>query len=225
MKKPVLHIYSCSLGMYGTIEAGHGITPHAWVNEGSFGWNLANTLGYDINNRSQPGGCNFNIFQRCLDDTKSKLIQPNDLVILQYTSIDRAWSTGWPILPHGSTVSSELHTMYYQHLHNETQSLAMMVGFNLILKKLVPCNTYFTVSNDFTLLKQIDNSMFEILKSDENFINFGNGVWEYFNSLKNSDYFISKTDNHLSKNGHKFLADMYYQHILQHSNGIIGAGK
>jgi len=208
-----LYLYACSFGKFGSSV---GINAHNWVDENSFGDVLSKKINLKLINRSQPGGSNFHIFDKVMQDINS--ISENDLVIIQYSFINRAYCTDHKktVMPHHLEFEE-----YYQKFYSDRQSFAMLVSFNEYLKKKIKGRLIFSCVDNLHLLKTIDNTMYEDFTNDDRFVSTQtNSPIEYLYRLSDKTLLFPCT--HPSMSGHIKLAELYYDFITKMERSSIG---
>jgi len=199
-----LFLYACSFGKFGTSQ---GVDKNKWSDNNSFGESLATKLNLELVNRSWAGGSNFHIFRKVMMDITLGNITADDLVLIQYSFINRAYC-----VDHSKTVminDSEFDD-YYKNFYSDSQSLAMMVSFNQYLKTKLP-NMIYSCVDDLQTLENINQIMYSDFVNDPRFFSIKNqSPILYIRSLGSDMYFDCM---HLNKKGHETLSEYYYNFI------------
>ena len=213
-----LYFYGCSYGKFGTSE------DNIWVDENSASQYLAKRLDLQLVNRSVPGTCNYALFREVTLDLEKGNIKPDDLVIVQWSHIDRAFSNlGYTIMP-WSADTNPIVRDYYKNFHDDHQSFSLMVGWNEYLKSRLKNSYFFSFSDFIRDLQNSSNYLYNEFVSDDRVILFdGVGIKEYLFKLgdpKQTSVFFKC--GHPSKIGHEFLGETYYKGIVKRIKGIDG---
>lgn len=201
-----LFIYGCSFGKYGTTI---GKDSDNWSDINSFGDFLSKKLNLEPVNRCWAGGSNFHIFRKVMNDIVSNNISNDDLVILQYSFIDRAWcnDTSKTVMPHYKEFQD-----YYKNYFSEELAFASLVSFNTYLSSKFQCKFVYSTVENLKTLQTINKTLYNDFTSNTNFLQInGMSPKDHIVSLKDSNLFLPC--QHLSIEGHKLMADLYYNFI------------
>ena len=199
-----LYIFACSYGKHGTI------VDNKWVDDNSFGDKLAQKFNMELKNYSIVGACNYTILKQLTNVVKS--IKDDDMVIVQWTFMHRAWSRyNYTIMP---SVDNEISEIYYKNFYNEQQNLFTLVSYNSYVKSLVNCKYYYSIVDDLNDIKSISKSIYYDLLDDTTFVKVTDGK-NYVSPI----YVVKKIPDcvyscfHPNIKGHDTLANLYYQYI------------
>jgi len=210
MIKNKLYLYACSFGKFGTTN---GPDADKWVNDNSFGSILAEKLDLKLVNRSWTGGSNHHLFINAMRDLMYGNIQPNDLIVIQYTHIARAWCNDLSktVLPHSKEFED-----YYKQYYSDFLGLSNLVSTNTYLKSKFEnkfkCKFVYSTADDINFFKKINHTLYNDFVSDSNFCSIEKqSILPYVRSLNNKDLFFSC--EHPSKEGHAMIADLYHRFI------------
>lgn len=201
-----LFLYACSFGKFGTAK-----NPNSdnWVDANSFGVALADKLELKLVNRSWPGGSNHHIFRKVMQDVISNNIQKNDLVIIQYSFINRGWCNDLSktVMPHYTEFED-----YYMRYYSDEIGLANLVSLNTYLKIKLKCKFVYSTTENIKNLENINPTMYGDFINDTRFFAVnGMSPITYIDSLNDDRLFFAC--KHLSKEGHAMIADLYYTFI------------
>lgn len=203
-KSPVkiknLVVYACSHGKFGT--AANGI----WRDQYSWPYLVARELDLQLYNKSVEGSHNYGIFSRCLSDYHSNLIDRESLVIIQWSHINRAWQkNGNTAMPN---LSSKQSRIFYKYLYNEHQEITKVLGYTLILEKLIE-NLLFDFSDGRQIFERYARDTVGVLDK----------IWGYMNCNNECITHVPANQlfpcSHLNKLGHQNQADIYAKKIQQ----------
>lgn len=213
-----LYLYACSFGLLGQIN--NKISPKEnWVNEHSFGYIIAKRLNLTLVNRSVIGASNFKIFENLNHDLKNIFLTENDIVIVQWTHIDRSpMRSNHTIMPHyvksKDRLVRETAETYYKELYFELQNLANIVGYTKYFTTKLGSNFYFNFVDDHNYLQKIDYILYKDFVNCDNYIGLNNqGIYEFLGSFNNTDVYFPCS--HPSKLGHQMIAEYYINSILE----------
>jgi len=198
-----LHLYACSYGLYGTAV---GPDAHKWTDENSFGSLLASRLHLEFVNRSRAGASNFHLMKRVLADLDKNNFNENDIVLIQWTYLDRAYHNDDDlcVMPHDKS-----HTDYYTTYYNDLQSLINVISYTSYIKSKIKCKLFFTLVDLTSTIENISTSLFRELVFDDSFLLKGAKTpIHYFWELGDKELVLPC--HHPSLKGHQVLADIYY---------------
>jgi len=201
-----LFLYACSFGKFGTAK---NPSNDNWIDDNSFGVALADKLNLEFVNRSWPGGSNHHIFRKVMQDIVSNNIQENDLVIVQYSFINRGWCNDL-----SKTVMPQYKEFedYYIRFYSDEVSLANLVSLNTYLKNKLKCKFVYSTAENIKNLQNINPIMCSDFTNDTRFFSIdGMGPITYLDSLHDNRLFLPC--RHPSKEGHTMIADLYYKFI------------
>jgi hypothetical protein len=207
MTESKLYLYACSFGKFGTPK---GPNAHIWNDEHSFGDVLSRKLNLTLVNRSWPGGANHHIFLRIMRDVFSNNIKEQDFVIVQYSFIDRAWCNDLSktVMPYHKEFED-----YYKLYYSDKMSLLNLVSFNEYLKTKIKCKFVYSFVDKSETLKNTTVHLYNDFINDHRFFSInGEGPITYLSSLNDKKLFFP-LDIHPSADGHKIIADLYYDFI------------
>jgi hypothetical protein len=199
-----LYVFACSYGKHGTM------VDNKWVDDNSFGDNLAKKFNMEFKNFSVVGACNYTILKQLTNVCKS--IQDDDMVIVQWTFMHRAWSRyNYTIMP---SVENEMSEVYYKNFYSEQQNLLTMVSYNSYARSLVNCKYYYSISDNLNDIKSISKNIYYDLLDDISFVKVTDGK-TYVSPItvvkKIPDYVYSCF--HPNIKGHDILANLYCQYM------------
>lgn len=211
-----LYLYACSFGYYGH-SSNQLPNKDYWEDNNSFGYILANSLNYNLVNRSIAGASNFLILSNILQDIKKNVYHKNDMVIIQWTHINRApMQSGKTIMPHSThsddQILNQTANTYYRELYFDLQNLANIIGYTKYIESKLKCEYYYNFVDDHELFKNINNELYVDMTNNKNYISFDNsGIYKFLRSFKTNDVFFPCT--HPSSLGHQKIAECYYENI------------
>lgn len=202
-----LFVYSCSNGKFGSLDSKN---PILWSDEFSFGHIIADKLGYNFINRSLAGSSNFHIFSKIKHDIENSKHDENDIVIILWTYIDRAYCSVEDkfIMP---SHTYEESTIYYKLFYNDMQNLASLYGFNEIVKNKIKAKYYYGFSNHMLDLYNADPFIFSMFQNnDRRYLQKDNkNIIEYLKNDKKNFF----PCNHANRLGHLRLASLILEFI------------
>jgi hypothetical protein len=206
-----LILYACSFGICGKASENFAYTD---TGNDSFGSIVAKELNLGFINRSIPGACNYVIFKQIMRDLPTlRILNKNDILLVQWTHIDRVFNTiNSTIMPHHTNHSnpelSNVAEIYYKYMHDDFQSFSQMVGFSYFLNNILKNNYFFSVVDDPTILMNANKTMYSNLISSSNYISLGiNGLHGFLKSFNDENIYYPC--RHPSDQGHKKLAELY----------------
>jgi hypothetical protein len=188
-----LRIYACSHGKFGSTNQ----TPHEWFDENSFGWFMASSLKLNLINKSRPGASNYEIFQIIYDDLES--ITNDDLILVQWSHVCRAWSHDGVIMPH---TARKVAKIYYKNLYNEIQETNKVLGYTLLLENCIK-NFYFNFADGSNYFEEISNNTFSMFNTKKNYLKVND------RHISNCFYPNLEDGFHLNKQSLELLSKKY----------------
>lgn len=201
---PRLWIYACSFGNHGTS------LDNRWEDRSSFGQLLASDLGYELANRSRAGSSNHAIALNMLDDHASNRWQPGDAAVVQWTMIDRGWtSRGVSMMPHVARSPAadlrELAETYYMEFHDPRQNLLHLLGSAMAMQSFFPGRLVQLSADPDDLLRSTDAALHGLLISQPSWRSWPTGSMAgHLRSVGGADFFYACS--HPSQQGHAEMA-------------------
>ena len=196
-----LMVFGCSHTLYGHIydEPTSNLKTGHFTAEGSWNDIVANEYGLSLDNRGQCGSANYWIYQRVIQALES--INDQTLVIVQWSYESRAVvkKDHCPIHPN---LEHPLARSYYEKFYMEDQEISKMLGWTLILSKLIP-NFYFDFCDGCDYINVHSPQAFASVEQLPGYLGlFGLPFHNYNQSTR---YACS----HLNPSGQQNLAQMY----------------
>ena len=211
----ILHAYACSHGKYGTVATDiPGLKPHDWEDENSFLYIVAKNLNYKLSNNSVPGASNFTIFKNMWKDIIHNKFNVNDIVILQWSHIDRVYvSSGKKtLMPFNQEEEAKI---YYSTFYDAFQSLSIMVGYTNLLKKHLKAHLFYSSADYLDNLAKISPELTNSFIDSPNFVSHENMTPREYISKQPIEREMLFTPNcyHSSLLGHQVIAGLYLDKI------------
>lgn len=207
------HLFACSHGKFGTT---FNTDRHDWADTGSFGQFVSEKLGLLFVNHSRPGGCNYHLFQKIMDAHLGQQIKKDDIVLVQWSYIDRAnhANSMTTIMPHYTEFKD-----FYINYHDDLESLYNLLTFNFYAKNNLGCKYFFSLSDSISTIRETSSDILTSLLNDDSCIQY-NGMFplEYLRSLHDKKLFFECT--HKSLEGHKRMSEIYLESINTKLNSI-----
>jgi hypothetical protein len=204
-----LYVFACSYGKFGTV---HGSLAHLWRDSGSFGYTLARQLKKRLVNQSFPGKCNFVIFRNIL--TVLPTLEPSDIVIVNWTHIDRAYlNSGLTLMPNQVAPNKKFAQDYYRYCYDDFQALANLVTFTQYIQHHCAAQLVYSLSDDLTLLRTASASFVHELVQDPKFVYIAEPLATPLAYVQQTSPPMVFSCGHPSLEGHQHIADQFYDKI------------
>ncbi len=190
----------------------HGSLAHLWRDSGSFGYTLARQLKKRLANHSLPGQSNFAIFRSML--TVLPTLEPSDIVIVNWTHIDRAYlNNNLTLMPNQTAPNKKFAEDYYRYCHDDFQSLANLVTFTQYIQHHCAAQLVYSLSDDLTLLGTVSASFVHELVQDPKFVYTAEPLSTPLTYVKQSGPSMVFSCGHPNLQGHQYIADKFYDKI------------
>lgn len=195
----------------------------------AYGEILAKKLDYDYIHEGAGCGSNYRIWRRITKHILDGVLTPNDLLIVQYTGVEREevmcnlpsrignveepydlgvitrfkmFSHSWQYHP----VAMKFHKLKEEHFTNAQFDLERFNSFNFMFQSML---LYAKIPTIFIRGYRITSQPINLLKEHENFY-FDDGETE----IRDRKYDLTLNDwAHLNQEGHYVYADLLYNHI------------
>jgi hypothetical protein len=146
-------VFGCSNILNGHIhdEPTSDLPAGKFIVEDSWNDQLARTLGLTLDNHGRAGSANYWIYQRVIQALDT--ITDKTLVIVQWSYESRAVARGDDIKPIHVNLDHKHSRSYYDNFYIEDQEISKMLGYTLLLSKMIP-NLYFDFCNGSDHLRE-----------------------------------------------------------------------
>ena len=137
-----LMVFGCSNTLNGHIhdEPTSKVPTGKFVVDNSWSDQVARTLGLKLDNYGLAGCANYWIYQRAIKALNT--ITDRTLVIVQWSYESRAVASGNDTKPIHANLEHKHSRSYYDQFYIEDQEISKMLGYTLLLSKMIP-NLYF----------------------------------------------------------------------------------
>jgi len=194
-----LRVYSCSHGLLG--QSGK----NDWSTENTWGQHLAKRFDLDYINKSEAGHSNFHIFRNVYNDLSD--IKDTDLVFVQWSHTNRAWAYNQrSVMPLNN---DKLSKTYFKTLYNELQEINKVIGYTMILDKMLN-NFVFNFFEGDEFFKKHSPQTWPIIDSMPNYLNVNSIMMSYM--FSNDKYPCM----HLNETGQYNVYQLYEKELSKY---------
>ena len=199
-------VYACSFGLNGSMK------PYVEFNNQNFCWPHAVAEHYKLHlsNRSRPGTNIDMQFQDILNDVQKRNIRPDDVVLVQWTHVDRYFSEkSGTLFP----TSKGKHVEWlFTDIYNEQFATNKLISYMTALDAL-GINVCYSFADGYKQIKDNMNSSLHKTFKSFKYVGFNDiGLFWHISADKTDDV-LTHDCCHPNDKGHKFIADRYIKSI------------
>ena len=199
-----LMVFGCSHTLHGHFydEPNSNLKAREFTAKGSWSDIVASEYGLSLDNHGRCASPNYWIYQRAIHELES--ITDQTLVIVQWSYESRA-VVKEDNNPIHSNLNHELARPYYEKFYIEDQEISKMLGWTLVLSKLIP-NFYFDFCDGSDHLRAHSPQAFASVAQQPGYLGLFDGP---FYSHKICDQSTLYRCSHLNASGQQRLAQLY----------------
>lgn len=207
MKYERVVLYACSFGMNGAVNP-----QIQWNTNGSFGDIISSHYKLPFVNRSVPGTNNDIMYYRILDDITAGKITNSDMVIVQWTFINRVHKLDMTSLMSYHIDTDNYAEWYYSTLYDHSMRTTDLATRCIVLSALQP-NTYFGFAEGTKYLEMATSPVvYKKLRQECNIVAFNDDTIPNYIAQHAPPHHLHPC-LHPTSIGHEFIATHYIDNI------------